>query len=120
MSRKLRAPKYPVWTAQDSTTATTSAETGVKQLDTVYYEIDLASTVNGTLTVEGSIDDELTTPKTWVQLDFGTPITLNGSLSTKDQILIRDNAFTFLRLKFTNNAGTGNISASIAGVSRGA
>lgn len=120
MSRKLRAPKYAVWSAQDSTTATTSTETGVKQLDTVIYEISIDATVNGTLEVEGSIDPENTEPKTWSVLDFGTVITLNGATSTSDQILIRDNTFTYLRLKFTNNAGTGNITASVAGVSMGA
>lgn len=120
MSRKLRAPKFPVWDAQDSATATLSIETGVKQLDNIIYEIEIDSTVNGTIEVEGSIDPENTQVKTWSTLDFGTTIALVGSASLKDQILIRDNAFTYLRLKFTNNGGTGNITAHVAGVSLGA
>ena len=120
MSRRLRAPKFPVWEAQNTTTANLSLETGVKQLDTVLYEIEIDPTVNGTLRVEGSIDPENEQVKTWSSLDFGTPITLNGAVSTKDQVLIRDNVFTFLRLKFTNAGGTGNITAHVAGASVGA
>ncbi len=120
MSRKLRAPKYPVWIAQDSTTVSLSLETGVKQLDNILYEIEIDPTVNGTLEVEGSIDPESIEVKSWSVLQFGTIISLNGASSTKDQIVIRDNTFTFLRLKFTNNAGTGNITAHVAGVSLGA
>jgi hypothetical protein len=118
--RKLRAPKYKLWDAVDSTTNPTSEETGVKQLDVVIYELEIDPTVNGTLKVEGSIDQENTEPKTWSELDFGTVITLNGGSSLKDQVIVRDNPFTFLRLKFQNSTGTGNITAHIAGVSSGA
>lgn len=120
MSRKLRAPKFAVWQNEDSTTATTSLESGVKQLDTITYEITVEATVNGTLEVEGSIDDDITSVKTWTPLAFSAPIVLNGAVSTADQILIQENTFTFLRLKFTNNTGTGNITAYVAGVSKGA
>lgn len=120
MSRKLRAPKFPVWESEDSTTALYSVETGVKQLDTVLYELEIDAAVNGTIEVEGSTDRDEVAVKEWSALDFGTVISLVGSSSLKDQILIRDNTFTFLRLKFTNNGGTGNINASISGVSVGA
>ncbi len=84
------------------------------------YEISLDATVVGTLEVEGSSDDDNAPIKTFEPLDFGTTINLNGAVSLTDEILIKENPYRFLRLKFTNNAGTGNISAFVSGNSVGA
>lgn len=119
MTRRYITQKFQVLSA-DSTTDPTSTETGVKNLDNVRYEITCEAGVIGTLVVEGSSDEDNTTIKTFNPLDFGTPITINGSLSTFDEIVIRQNPYKFLRLTFTNNAGTGNISAFISGNSAGA
>jgi hypothetical protein len=120
MSRKLRANKYLILDAVDSTNPITSTETGVKQLDTVLYEIDIDATVNAVLVVEGSTDQDNSTSKVFNELDFGAPLTLIGAADTKYQVLIRDNAFNFLRLSISNNGGTGDISAWVSGVSKGA
>jgi hypothetical protein len=120
MSRKLRANKYAVLSAADSATDPVSLETGVKQLDTIIYDIDIDATVNAGLEVEGTIDDESVASKSYSAIDFGTPINLVGSVETKHVVMIRDNPFTHIRLKVTNNGGTGNITAHVAGVSKGA
>jgi hypothetical protein len=120
MSRKQRAPKYTVWSAVDTTTSPTSTETGVKQLDSILYEITIGASVNATLEVEGSTDADNAPAKTFGALDFGQALTLLGSTDTSYQVLIRDNTFNFLRLKLTNNGGTGNITAHVSGVSKGA
>lgn len=120
MSRKQRAPKYRIWNAQDTTTNPTSTETGVKQLDSILYEITVDGTVNATLEVQGSTDDDNTPSKSFGSLDFGQTLTLVGATDTQYQVLVRDNTFNFLRLKITNNGGTGNITAHVSGVSKGA
>lgn len=120
MSRRQIAPRHTLWSAVNSTTNPTSEATGVKNLDNVRYEITCASGVVGTIEVEGSSDDDNALVKTFEPLDFGTPITINGSSSTYDEIVIRGNPYRFLRLKFTNNAGTGAISAYVSGNSVGA
>jgi hypothetical protein len=120
MSRKLRANKYAVLSATDTATDPISLETGVKQLDTVIYEIDIDPSVNATLDVEGTIDDESVQSKGYAAIDFGVPIALNGAAETKYVVMVRDNPFTHLRLKVTNTGGTGNITAHVAGVSKGA
>lgn len=120
MSRRQIAPKFTLWGAVDSTTSPTSDATGVKNLDNVRYEITCAAGVVGTLEVEGSSDDDNESSKTFEPLDFGQPITINGGVSNYDEIVIRGNPYRFLRLKFTNNAGTGAISAYVSGNSVGA
>ena len=120
MSRKQRAPKYTIWSAVDTTTNPISTETGTKQLDSILYEITIDPTVNATLRVEGSTDADNAVTKTFGELDFGTTLTLVGATDTQYQVLIRDNTFNFLRLSVSNNAGTGNITAHVSGVSKGA
>lgn len=120
MSRKLRAPKYLILNASDSTTSPISTETGVKQLDTVLYSITVGASVNAILEVQGSSDDENTFTKTFESLDFAQTLSLNGAAETQYQIVIRDNPYAFMRLKITNNGGTGNITAYVSGVSKGA
>jgi len=120
MTRKLRAPKFAVYTASDTATDPVSLESGIKQLDTVIYDIEIDPTVNATLEVEGSIDDENTLNKNYKTLDFGTPILLDGATEVKYVVMVRDNPFTFMRLKITNTGGTGDITAYVAGVSKGA
>lgn len=120
MGRKLRAPKYPIWSAVDTTTSPTATETGVKQLDTVVYEITVGVAVDALLEVQGSLDDDNVTTKTFSSLDFNQTLPLVGADETSYQILIRDNPFNFLRLKLTNNGGTGTITAYVSGVSKGA
>lgn len=122
MSRKQRAPKYTVWSAVDTTTAPTSTPTGVKNLDTVLYDITVAAAVNALLTVQGSTDPDGTpdAARTFETLDFGSTLPLVGASDTKYQVLVRDNPFTFMRLVLANNGGTGNITATVSGVSKGA
>lgn len=120
MSRKQRAPKFNIWNAEDTTSVTVSIETGTKQLDSILYEISVDATVNATLRVEGSTDADNAPAKTFGELDFGQTLSLVGSSDTQYQILIRDNTFNFLRLSLTNNGGTGNITAHVSGVSKGA
>lgn len=120
MSRKQRAPKYTIWSAIDTTTSPTSDPTGTKQLDSILYEITIDPTVNATLKVEGSTDADNAVTKTFSELDFGTSLALVGATDTQYKVLIRDNTFNFLRLALTNNTGTGNITAHVSGVSKGA
>jgi hypothetical protein len=119
VGRKQRAPKYTIWSAVDTTTAPTSDGTGVKQLDTVLYEITVGASVNAILEVQGSTDDD-NEPKTFSSIDFNQTLSLIGSTDTAYQVLIRDNPFNTIRLKLTNNGGTGNITAYVSGVAKGA
>jgi hypothetical protein len=117
MARKIIKP-FQVYSSADSTTNPTSIITDVSGIDKIKYLITVAATVVGTLEVEFS--EEENNPTTFYPLNFGTTLSINGASEMNYAALIDNYGFKWMRLSFTNNAGTGNINAWISGNSVGA
>ena len=120
MSRKHEINKYLVLDAEDSTTDPESVQTDVSQVDKIAYDITVAAGVIGTLEVQFCNDRLITNQSVFNSLDFGTPIAINGGTDTVYRLEIDNESFKWMKLKFTDNAGTGNITASITGTTIGA
>jgi hypothetical protein len=119
MSRRNVLNKYQVWSNLNSTSITASQESTVDQLDVINYIIKIASSVNCIIKVEFSGDKNLQTP-VWYELDFNTPIVLDGSVDTEYTIQIEKHSAYKIRLNAVSNSGTGLINAWITGNNLGA
>jgi hypothetical protein len=108
-----------VWSNLNSTSITASQESTVDQLDVINYIIKIASSVNCVIKVEFSGDKNLQTP-VWHELDFNTPIVLDGSVDTEYTIQIEKHSAYKMRLNPVSNSGTGIINAWITGNNLGA
>jgi hypothetical protein len=118
MGRRSILPDYQVLNAEDSSSNFNSDPTECDSVDVFSYDITVDASVVGTMTVqycneknEGDYD--------WKDLNFGETTTINGASETLYRFQIQP-AFKRTRLKWVNNAGTGNISARIYGMVRGA
>lgn len=119
MSRRNLITKYKVWNDLDSAAAVSSEKTVVDQLDIVKYIISIEPTVNCIIKVE-FCDDKNSQTETWKELDFNTPIILNGAVDTEYTLQIKEFSSYKMRLNFVSNSGTGLVNAWIAGNNIGA
>jgi hypothetical protein len=120
MGRRLEIAKYQILADQDTTTNPESEPTDVSQCDNILYQLKVDSTVDGSVEVLFCNDRVLQTWSVFEPLDFGAPLTVVGSSDTDYMIEMNLKGIKFLKLKFTDNSGTGNISAWITGNSIGA
>lgn len=119
MGRRNLLTKFQVWDNLDSTTPAESRSTVVDGFDVVKYVLAVDPTVSGTIQVEFS-DDQVSKDEVWKELDFKSPITIDGSIDTDYEIHIKEHVCHKLRLKFANAGGTGNVNAWISATSVGA
>jgi len=119
MSRRNVLKKYQLFNSEDSTTNPISKETDVQQLDFVTYQISVDSGVNATLLVLFS-NDERFDPANVTELNFGSPIVLDGATETQYVLHIQNQGFKWLLLNVVDNGGSGAVSAWITGNVRGA
>lgn len=120
MSRRHIIRKYQLLDQADTTTNPESAFTDVQQVDFVSYEFGLDATVNATLDVQYCNDERIDASSVFKDLDFNQTLILDGSVDTDGIVHVENKGFKFLKLKITNNGGTGNIDAWITGLNRGA
>jgi spore coat protein U-like protein len=119
MSRRNVLNKYQVWNNLNSTSIIASQESTVDQLDIINYVIKIDPTVNCVIKVEFSGDKNSQT-SAWYELDFNTPIILNGAVDTEYTIQIEKHSAFKIRLNAVSNSGTGLINAWITGNNLGA
>lgn len=119
MSRRNVLNKYQVWSNLNSTSITASQESTVDQLDVINYIIKIDSSVNCVIKVEFTGDKNSQTPA-WYELDFNTPIVLDGSVDTEYTLQIEKHSAYKMRLNAVSNSGTGLINAWITGNNLGA
>jgi hypothetical protein len=119
MSRRNVLNKYQVWNNLNSTSITASQESTVDQLDVINYIIKIDPSVNCVIKVEFTGDKNSQNP-VWYQLDFNTPIVLNGAVDTEYTIQIEKHSAFKMRLNAVSNSGTGLINAWITGNNLGA
>lgn len=120
MSRRQIIPKFLLLDAVDSTASPTSESTVVDLVDFITYQLKIDSTVNSILQVEFCNDKVLFQDSLFYPLDFKEVLNLVGATEEDYTIKISNHGFKNMRLKITNNGGTGNISAWITGTSVGA
>lgn len=118
MGRRSILPSYQVLDAQNSATNFQSEATEVEGVDKVAYDVSIGASVNGTLTIQYS-NEKNEKDYSWKDLNFGESTALVGSTETEHRFEIKV-SFKRLRLSWVNNAGTGNISAKIYGMTEGA
>lgn len=120
MGRRHELNKFAVYSAADSTTDPVSEITDISSLDKILYQLDVAAGVIGELKVQICNDKLLTNLSSFVDLDFNATLTINGSTDTDYMVEIENKGFKWMKLSFTDNSGTGNISGWITGTSAGA
>lgn len=100
----------------DITTAPTSSETKVKNIDQASIFVEWSSVgIDAELIVEGRMQEEnIAEQATWFQLDFGSQILLNTD-NSNHHLVLNELPFTELRTRVVYTAGTGNIIATICG-----
>lgn len=119
MSRRNVLNKYQVWSNLNSASITASQESTVDQLDVINYIIKIDPTVDCIIKVEFSGDKNSQNP-VWYELDFNTPIILDGAVETEYTIQIEKHSAYKIRLNAVSNSGTGLINAWITGNNLGA
>jgi hypothetical protein len=120
MGRRTVLEKYLLIDNQSSASTITSGSTEVSGLDNVTYEIKAAALVNAICQVQFCNDRVLSPSSIFKPLDFGSALTIIGATDTDYTITIQNQGFKNLRLNFSNNAGSGNISAWVTGNAVGA
>lgn len=96
-----------------------SEETDVSGLLQLDYDIywSSGSSLSGVITVEALQEKPVeNNPSTWIwkALDLGATVTVSGT-SGMHTIVLTTNPFGLLRLKYTSNAGSGLLTATIKG-----
>lgn len=119
MSRRNVLNKYQVWSNLNSASITASQESTVDQLDVINYIIEVDPSVDCVIKVEFSGDKNSQVPD-WYELDFNTPIVLDGAVDTEYTIQIEKHSAFKMRLNAVSNSGTGLINAWITGNNLGA
>jgi hypothetical protein len=120
MSRRHLIKKYKVFDNADTTTNPESLITEIAQVDNITYQIIIDSTVDAEIQVKYCNDDFISGSSVFTDLDFGSPLMLDGSSDTDGLIHIQNKGFKFLRLSIVNNGGTGDITAFVTGTGIGA
>jgi hypothetical protein len=119
MSRRNTLKRHQVLAAVNSTSTQTSEKTDITGLDKITYEFLLDLPVNALLEVQVS-NVSAPADADFLSLNFNQTLSLIGSSNTTGLVHISNEGFKWLRLKTSNNGGTGNVSAWISGTSRGA
>lgn len=119
MSRRHVLKKYQVLDNADSTTNPISKETDVSQLDFVTYQLNVEAGVTATLLVLFS-NDERFDPANASELNFGTPVVLDGATNADYVLHIQNQGFKWLYLNVIDVGGNGNVNAWVTGNVRGA
>ena len=120
MSRRKILNKYQLFNQIDSSTDPESEPTDISGIDKVLYHLTVDSSVLGELKVLFCNDSVLKSDSVYVELDFNIPLTIDGSLDTEYMATVENGGFKWLKLSYTNNAGTGNIDTWISGTTIGA
>jgi hypothetical protein len=110
MSRRNRVSKFLVWEGLDSASPSPSTATTTDQVDVVKYILTIDSTVVCDLLVQFT-DDPQDFNETWHDFDFGSTISLDGSVDTEYTIYLNKPSAKKTRLNLSNNSGTGLITA---------
>ena len=116
MARKNVALPFKTFDAQSLATNATSAITDVSYLDNVGIILNWTGTaLSGQITVEVANPqiDAKEADYVWTTLDFGSNIIISGASGTH-LLTINQLPFTKIRLQYASNAGTGNLTASVA------
>ena len=103
----------------DSTTNPISEITDVSGLDNITYLVKVDPSVVGEMFVEFSLEEKLD-PGTFDVLSFGEQLIVNGPSETVYSIKVENHGFKWLRLRFADNAGAGQIVAYVSGNTVGA
>lgn len=123
MSRANVLPKYQVVTSGDMSASITSAITSTEYFDNVAFQVNLtsASSANGTLSVEVSVDHaqdylgNVTVAGTWNAISLSpTPSIASGSPASY-YIEVNQTSAPWIRLKYTRSSGSGTLNAFICG-----
>lgn len=120
MGRRLELNKFPIFSSVDSTTSPLSVETDVSSVDNIAYDIQVGASVVGTLQVQFCNDRILSSSSVFKPINFGSILNVNGATDTDYRIEIQNTSFKWIKLKYNHTSGTGNISASISGLTVGA
>lgn len=119
MSRRNVLKKYQLFNGENTSLNPVSKETDVSQLDFVTYQLTIDPTVNATLLVLFSNDERFDASNVQ-ELDFGSPIVLDGATESQYLLHIENNGFKWLLINIVNNTGFGLASAWVTGNVRGA
>lgn len=118
MGRRTVLPSFQVLTNQDSASNFESDPTECEGVDTFAYDVSIDASVVGTFTVQ-FCNERQTENFDWKDLDFGESTAVDGGIDTEYRLQIKT-SFKRVRLKWVNNAGTGNINAKVYGIVGGA
>jgi len=106
MGRRNELNKFTVYSAVDSTTSPLSTVTDVSGLDKILYQLSVAAGVIGTLKVLICNDRLITSQSTFKELKFNAALSINGGTDTDYMISVENDGFKWMKLSFTNGAGT--------------
>lgn len=121
MTRSYRPKAKQVFSNQDISANVNSLHTDVEHRERALYVIDWntgAGPLDGSIVIEYTNDDPEKAATVWTPLDFGSPILVAG-VSGGHQLLIKEITWKYMRIGFTNTAGTGVMNASIKSAANG-
>jgi hypothetical protein len=119
MSRRSIIRKFQVFTDEDTATSPLSIPSDISGVDSITYQLSIASTVNALMEIHFSNDDKFDTSLTKI-LNFGQTTPLLGSAGEDYTVHISNKGFKWLQVRVIDNSGSGNINAWITGTVGGA
>lgn len=118
--RRNNLRNFQVLTDGDSTSSLVSTPTDISGFDNITYQIKIDPTVDGELFVEFCNDANVNGSSVFDPLNFSQNLILNSAIDTEYMLKIQNHGFKWMRLSFTDNAGSGVINAWISGNTVGA
>lgn len=120
MGRRTILPKFQVFNAANTASSPESLVSEVAGVDSITYEIEIGAAVNAIIAVLFCNDAKISSASVFRPLEFKQTLSMVGSTDTSGMVHVKNMGFRHMKLKVTNNGGTGNISAWVSGTVEGA